>query len=356
MPQLPSPPSMEIQTPVQELPAVINTSVRPAPPTDVSKSVPAAVSAANAPGAPATASQPHYGKNFYPYVGTLPAIAVPDVTTAKLDGFVKISHPKQDEPTITITNLELESRIQTDRDALELAKNLFARLEEAKKANPQSVTDMELKDAQKEVQRSENELAQDLAKEDLGNVKAPNKGAIIDWETFDGAHVRVGAPLYSSFDGDRVSLYVYLPTGVHSDDFKLTLDGKPVRSIESYHWLPTPWSSDPTSKRGAHLSLIVTPSEPIAQGQKVSVSLEAYYPDNDFKKLLDSIVVKGSPTKVEVPKVKPYYISATADGSITYLAREGDKVKAGQIGAHIDAKPVAYGRTTSTGKKCVQYY
>ena len=233
----------------------------------------------------------HYGKKFYLYTGKLPAISIPDVLTSGIGGYIenldehKTSYEK-DELILTIKNFELESRMAATQATLALAKDTLARLEKANET--QAATSNELEDARKEVQRLENQLAQDTAKEALGAVKAPNKLTIRDFQMDNGASVREGSPLFSYFDGDRVRLDIYLPISAHSNDFDLTLDGKPVKSITGIDWLPT------TSTATAHLSLIVTPADPIPQGKKVTVALKVYSPDKTFNKLLNTIVSRGS--------------------------------------------------------------
>jgi len=288
-----------------------------------------------------TASQVplHFGKKFYLYTGRLPAISIPDVLTAGLGGYVELLDENKTEYEkgdliLTIKNFELESRIAATQATLQDAQDLLVRLEQAN--NTQATTNNELEDARKEVQRLKIQLAQDTAKQGLGRVRAANRLTIRDFQVNNGASVREGSSLFSFFDGGRIRLDIYLPISAHSNDFDLTLDGKPVKSIASTDWMPT------TSTSTAHLSLIVTPPDPIPQGKRVAVSLKVYSPDKGFNRSLNTIVASGGTTGI-VGKIETYRITSTADGSIKkYLAREGDKVKAGQIVAQIDAIPSSY--------------
>ncbi|MDE2230661.1 MAG: TolC family protein [Candidatus Omnitrophica bacterium] len=274
----------------------------------------------------------HYGKKFYVLQKKVQASSVEDNLTAKLSGFAEILDAskttyKEGETILIIRNLQLESRITTLRAQLHAAEEMEASLEQS-----QAAPVNELQKARENVQSLQQELTKALAERELGKVKAPHKLVIRDFQVDSGTPVEQGAALASYFDEDRVRFEVDLPISANNNDLDLTIDGKPVKSITGINWLPT---VDP---RTAHLTLVVTPSSPIRQGQTVQLSLKVYSADGGSSRLLHTIVASGS-TRELVRNIETYPIDATADGPVNFLVREGDKVEAGQIVARVDPKP-----------------
>ena len=273
-------------------------------------------------------------KEFYQVSTTARANLIEDNVVAKSSGIItNLNTDKKEyekgERILTLENYELDGRIDQLTAALQIQEAKLADLKIL--FDTQAASQQELNQVQEQVQETQQQLDKARQEKALGIVTAPHKLKVRDFQVTDGMNASDKQPLLSYYDQERERIDIQVPVSVnYFDDINLSLNGEPAAGVSVDKWSPTP------SLQNLQVDLIVTPQH-LSIGEKVKVNARFNFPEH-APNVLNSITGKTRAT-VTVGKIEEYPLTASAEGPVKFLVREGDNVRAGQLLAQVEANP-----------------
>lgn len=255
-------------------------------------------------------------------------MSVEDHMVSRTSGIVSGFNPdkkeyKAGELIFSIINPELNTRIDQLNSQLQIQNKRLADLKDL--YGKSAATLQEVVKAKQQVDNLSEELSKSY-EEKVGNVvTAPHDFVVKSISIANGMEIAKGAELLNYYDQQRVRLNFKVSSTVNCfnqvKDF--TINGQPVKSIESVEW-----SLDPQQKN-AELSIVAISSSHIPVGQPIGLKATVVL-SHSKSESLDA--VKGqTQTIAQVRQVEQLIIRTPVDGTVNFFVHEGQNVEEGQV-------------------------